>query len=137
MLRDAELTEDEAACIVIPEYMKSPVEILDPLYFGPNARFWSVEELEYVRIPCPFMEEFGERCNEPLIVDEIIEKQMRALHAFMDSSLEDCGCKKETIKAFWAHVRAIVDTNPSSMSADPMGTFIVLRRRVAAVHDYS
>ena len=132
MLRDAELTEDEAASIVIPEYMKSPVEILDPLYFGPNARAWSVEQLEYVRMPCPYMEEFGERCktgcNEPLIVDEIIEKQMRALHAFMDSSLEHCGCKKETIKAFWAHVRAIVDTNPSSLSADWMATFIVLRR---------
>ena len=128
MLRDAELTEDEAASIVIPEYPKSPAEILDPLCFGLNARVWSVEELEYVRMPCPYMEEFGERSNESLIGDEIVEKQMRFLHAFMDSSLEDCVGKKETIKAFWAHVRAIAGANPSSLSPDWMATFIVLRR---------
>jgi len=128
MLRDAELTEDEAASIVIPEYPKSPAEILDPLCFGLNAQVWSVEELEYVRMPCPYMEEFGKRSNESLIGDEIVEKQMRFLHAFMDSSLEDCLGKKETIKAFWAQVRAIADANPSSLSADWMATFIVLRR---------
>ena len=128
MLRDAELTEDEAASIVIPEYMKSPMEILDPLCFGLNARVWSVKELEHAQMPCPYMEELGERCNEPLIVDEIVEKQMRFLHAFIDSSLEDCGGKKETIKAFWAHVRAIAGTNPSSLSSRIMATTIVLRR---------
>ena len=128
MLRDAELTEDEAASVVIPEYPKSPAEILDPLCFGSNARVWSVEELEYVRMPCPYMEEFGKRSNESLIGNEIVEKQMRFLHAFMDSSLEDCLGKKETIKAFWAQVRAIADANPSSLSADWMATFIVLRR---------
>ena len=103
-------------------------EILEPQYFGLNAQVWSVEELEYVRMPCPYMEEFGERSNESLIGDEIVEKQMRFLHAFMDSSLEDCVGKKETIKAFWAHVRAIAGANPSSLSADWMATFIVLRR---------
>ena len=127
MLQIGELTEEMAQYMVLPEFCKSPSEILDPLCSGPNSTRWKVEDLRYMKLPCPYMEEFKARGHEPSIAEEIVEKQIGFLRAFMDPSLEKY-VGEDTTEAFWAHVRMFADGSPPSLSSDWMGTFFVLHR---------
>ena len=79
-----------------------------------------------MKLSCPHMEEFHARSDEPGCAEEIVEKQVSFLRAFLDSSLEDLG--KTKADAFWAHVRMIAYADPAFLSFDTMATFIVMRR---------
>jgi len=124
MISDGELSKKEARAMVIPEYMKSPTEILAPLTSGPNKRLWSVEEMQYTVLPCPFLDEM-DKCG--FDADEGIENQLLIARSCFDSTLAPVlGGKK--LELFWNRVRDLASDDLEAISTKIMATFIVLKR---------
>eukprot|EP00532_Pseudo-nitzschia_australis_P015739 CAMPEP_0168262440 /NCGR_PEP_ID=MMETSP0141_2-20121125/9716_1 /TAXON_ID=44445 /ORGANISM="Pseudo-nitzschia australis, Strain 10249 10 AB" /LENGTH=435 /DNA_ID=CAMNT_0008200861 /DNA_START=107 /DNA_END=1411 /DNA_ORIENTATION=- len=116
MIAAGELSETQAQTMVVPEYGKSPMEILAQLSCSKNQCLWSVEELQHSIHPCGFVEEWRVRSHKdpitaPLVADEIIKKQILFLRAFTDASLLK-SLDQETLELYWLHVQRLADGNP-------------------------
>lgn len=151
-LRQAKLTmiekkmidTDTAAHMVIPEFAKTPTDILQLLSSDENKAAWKLEEMHYAPEPCHYkkMHEEGVLTNE-----ETIDTQIKCLRAFMDVSLnasltnatlssyykeEDtsviAGLTTAWVDLFWQHVKSMVNGDPSLLTLDILDTTIVLRR---------
>ena len=79
----------------------------------------------YRRLPCIYMVDVEKA--SPSRNEEIVEKQIRYLRSFMDSSLY-ASIGEEKTEYFWGIVRRMVEGNPEKLRSDIMATFIVLRR---------
>ena len=126
MMAEEELSEQEARSMIIPEFLKSPLDILRLLERGSCMTLWEVEEMIYRRLPCKYVEDMNKAT--PSRNEEIVENQIRYLRAFTDSSLYASIGEKKT-EYFWSLVRRMVDGNPEKLDSRSMATFIVLRRR--------
>ena len=144
MVKSGELPEKLAQTMVMPEYCKSPIEIVAPLSSSPNDLLWDLESIQYCKIPCAYIEEYhakGGCMNTPnheekkgeddhhlvYLGKEMVKKEIGFLRAFMDSSIvASIGTAKTDM--FWANVEHRVGNDPELLSAAWMGTFIVLRR---------
>ena len=103
--------------MVIPEYLKTPSELLSVFSSGSIPDLWEVEEIEHTNFPCPFKEQNIQDANEPI----------GYLRAFMSSSLEECIGKEKT-ESFWQHVERIGGGRMEAFESKVMYTMIVLRR---------
>ena len=125
MMAGGELSEEEGRSMVVPEFLKSPAEILLPLMRGSCMTLWEVEEVVYRRLPCIYMVDVEKA--SPSRNEEIVEKQIRGLRSFMDSILY-ASIGEEKTEYFWGIVRRMVEGNPEKLHSSSMATFIVLRR---------
>ena len=130
MIKNGELSEEEALSMVVPEFSKTPADILAPLVNGPMMKLWAVEELQHQRMSCPYLEEF--EANDRANPEEICEKLIGFARAFTDTSLVEC-VGEEKVESFWKHVQRIAANEPKKLSSDFTGTFIALRRSAVPV----
>ena len=138
MIADGEISVEQARKMVVPEYLKSPTEILASVTSGANRLLWSVEELQYKKLPCPLGEDFCARSENDLggdFADKIIKQQIDMLRAFTDSSLE-LALDSEQLETFWARAQRLANGNPKKLEFDVMGTFIVLKRSSVSPVDH-
>ena len=129
MIEADELTEEEAMNLVVPEYLKSPAEILSPLN-DPNKEFinhWSVEEFHHYEFPCPYIEQFESECS---VDDEdcLVDKQIAQLRSFMGFSVNSALQNQKKIQSFWSHIAKIGKADPPSLEYNAGGNIIILRR---------
>ena len=130
MIKTGELSKTQAQTMVVPEYAKTPMEILAQVSSSKNQFLWSVEELQHNIHPCGFVEEWRthkDPATAPLVADEIIKKQIAFLRAFTDASFLK-SLDQETLELYWVRVQRLVDGNPEKLSSDMMNTFITLKR---------
>ena len=131
MINNGELSDEEALSMVVPEFSKTPADILAPLVNGPMMQLWEVQELQYQTMPCPYLKEF--EAQEKADPEMTCEKLLGFVRAFTETSLVEC-IGEEKLDSFWKHVQRIADNDPKKLSSDNIfGTFISLRRSSAPV----
>ena len=108
-----------------PEFSKTPADILAPLVNGPIMQLWEVVEVQYQKMPCPYLDEFEAR--QQVDPESTCEKLLGVIRAFMDTSIVEC-VGEEKAYSYWKHVQRIADNDPKKLSSDFTGTFVSLRR---------
>ena len=125
MIENGELSDEEALSMVCPEFSNTPADILAPLVNGPIMQLWEVVEVQYQKMPCPYLEEFEAR--QQVDPESTCEKLLGVIRAFMDTSIVEC-VGEEKADSYWKHVQRIADNDPKKLSSDFTGTFVSLRR---------
>ena len=121
--------------MVIPEYSKSPGEILAPLTSSPNNLLWDIEEIKYCMLPCMYIDKYNARRDDEENLDlgeRIVKEEIEFLRAYSDSSFIDSIGSVMT-DLFWEKVKKFAGNNPQSLSADIMATFVVFQRTDVSV----
>ena len=88
-------------------------------------QLWEVVEVQYQKMPCPYLEEFEAR--QQVDPKSTCEKLLGVIRAFMDTSIVEC-VGEEKADSYWKHVQRIADNDPKKLSSDFTGTFVSLRR---------
>eukprot|EP00588_Corethron_pennatum_P012999 CAMPEP_0194276982 /NCGR_PEP_ID=MMETSP0169-20130528/9424_1 /TAXON_ID=218684 /ORGANISM="Corethron pennatum, Strain L29A3" /LENGTH=437 /DNA_ID=CAMNT_0039020829 /DNA_START=246 /DNA_END=1559 /DNA_ORIENTATION=+ len=130
MIEAGDLTTEQAMGLCIPEFLKSPIDVLEPLS-DPGKEFindWKLVEFNHLILPCPFMDEYEDMKVSNGDVVDLIERQLRVCYSFMNSSI-DSVLDEKTRDMFWAHVRDIAHTEGiKSLEANYAGIIMILRR---------
>jgi len=116
MIKNKELSPDKAINLYIPEYPKTPAEILATIC-SPNINsLWELEELHYHELPV-----------DNLFKKTTVDKQIKLCRAFMDSSLLSTLDNAE-VSIFWRRVKELACDDPALLSHNYMSTFLCLKR---------
>ena len=101
MMENGELSEDASRKLTLPEYMKTPSDILAPLVSGPMKLLWEVEEVHYQRIPCPLLEEY--KASQNTDPQGMVDRMIRYIRSFMGPSIVECAGEAKA-NLFWKYV---------------------------------
>jgi len=139
LVADGVLTENEASKMVMPEYLKSTHEILEPFVSGSAiASLWDIEEMQQSELPCPYRSQFdaGELSRE-----ELVTAQVGNLHSFMNNSLTES--LKDTpnadikLKQFWKCTHELGLKTHGALDTNYTYHIIVLKRTKLKLRDNS
>jgi len=116
MIENQELSVEKAKKMYIPEYPKTPAEIMT-IVCAPNvSSLWRLEEAHYFELPV-----------EDLDQQTTVNKQIKLCRAFMDSSLS-LSLSNSEVSIFWQRVKELACDDPTLLSHNYMATFLCLER---------
>ena len=116
MIENKELSLETAKKMYIPEYPKTPAEIMT-IVCAPNvSSLWRLEEAHYFELPV-----------EDLDKQTTVDRQIKLCRAFMDSSLS-LSLSNSEVSTFWRRVRELACDDPTLLSHNYMATFLCLER---------
>jgi len=123
LLAEGTLTEREASRMNLPEYLKSPFEVLEPLRDSNVSHSWKLMDFYYTIPGCPYETKMME---EHLPESDAIKDAISTLQAFCNPSLlSEVGAEK--VDLFWKRVSELcVDID--AVSANVASIVLVLRR---------
>ena len=93
MIENQELSLEKAMKMYIPEYPKTPAEIMTIVCAPSVSSLWRLEEAYYFQLPVGDLDK-----------QTTVDKQIKLCRAFMDSSLSLSLSNAET-SIFWQHVK--------------------------------
>lgn len=120
LLREGVLSEKEVAAMVMPEYLKSPAEILEPL---DGSDDWCVKEMHYwslVDHPDRIDWEAGAKTDE-----EYVDGMVKEHQSFMSPSLH---LDSEKLELYWNRVRDLALQDPARMHSNTFLVYLTLKR---------
>ena len=116
MIKNQELSPEKASKMCIPEYMKTPAEIMS-IVCAPNvSSLWNLEEAHYYQLP---VGDSGKQTT--------VDKEIKVCRAFMDSSLS-LSLSNAEISLFWRRVKKLACDDATTLSPSYMSTFLCLKR---------
>ena len=117
MIKNQELSFEKALKMYIPEYLKTPAEIISTVCASNVSSLWNLEEAHYYQLPVRDSDK-----------QTTVDKEIKACRAFMDSSLS-LSLSNAEISLFWQRVEKLACGNATILSPNYMSTFLCLKRK--------
>ena len=116
MIKNRELSLEKAMKMYIPEYPKTPAEIMT-IACAPNvSSLWRLVEAYYCQLPVGDLDK-----------QTTVDKQIKLCRAFMDSSLL-LAVNNAELSIFWRRVKELACDDPTLLSHNYMATFLCFER---------
>jgi len=125
MMIEGSLSPQDAAKMIMPEYLKTKEEILVPFKSEPNISRWDVEEILFTELECQLKKSSMDRIIRS---KEVVKRQIDSCRSFMDSSLiEAIGESK--VGLFWDSVETFVGENSNCLETNYSIVQLVLKKK--------
>lgn len=120
LLADGILTVEEARGMCLPEYAKTPAEVLEPLL---GSASWKLVDFHFSHFGCPYAKKVRE---EKYCESEVIKESLACLKAFCNSSLLSAASSHK-VEQFWTRVSELARSIDSA-EHNYAGIVVALRR---------
>eukprot|EP00485_Elphidium_margaritaceum_P012296 CAMPEP_0202693814 /NCGR_PEP_ID=MMETSP1385-20130828/7834_1 /ASSEMBLY_ACC=CAM_ASM_000861 /TAXON_ID=933848 /ORGANISM="Elphidium margaritaceum" /LENGTH=459 /DNA_ID=CAMNT_0049349551 /DNA_START=62 /DNA_END=1441 /DNA_ORIENTATION=+ len=127
LVKEGSLTDSEAAALAMPEYAKSPAEILDVLRTPEMTKLWLLKDMRFMALPCPYAEAEADS-NSSAERIAMVEEAVAQLRSFMNASLISKIGKSKT-DLFFQRVQQIAGSDTSRIALSVSIVFLRLQRR--------
>jgi len=141
LVDDGVLSEEEAAKMANPEYLKSSSEILRPfMSHGAIHQLWEIKEMRMSEMTCPYREAFD---AGSITREQLVEGQVGNLHSFMNPSLaqalKNSPDASEKLEQLWDRTRRLGMETLGSLDNNYTYHILVLKRNATteAMHTKS